>query len=155
MTPIAEPTHPTDDKIQQRIILVIKFTAAFLAMLYFAGLFQRWFYPWWTFVFGTFLVGATVLKYHPNAAFNIGFLAMFTQWFYNISIADTNNRQILSERLSTLLGVPEIVIMLVCAVWAAILGGVSARAGHYFRGMIRTYLAQKNSTHSPTSQSEE
>lgn len=114
----------------------MKFLVALLLTLmlaFIAGLFL----PWWSIALVAFLVATLVIQ-GPGRAFLAGFFALFMLWGVLAWWIDIKNESILSMKIAELLGVgqPSLLVLLT-AVVAALVGGLAAMSGSYFRRLMR------------------
>lgn len=114
---------------------MMKFITALLltALLSFAiGLFT--FLPWYSFVFCALIVAATV---HQKAwkAFLAGFVAIFILWFVLVFMKDNANEHLLSTKVAEILPLSGnyFLLQIITAIVGALLGGMGALTGSYFR----------------------
>lgn len=113
----------------------MKFITALLltALLSFAiGLFT--FLPWYSFIFCALIVAATVHQ-KPWKAFAAGFTAIFVLWFLLVFIKDSANEHLLSTKVAAILplGGNYFLLQIITAFVGALLGGMAALTGSYFR----------------------
>jgi hypothetical protein len=90
--------------------------------------------PWWSLALVAFVVAALIHQ-RAGKAFLSGFLALFLLWGILAFIIDANNDHVLSVKVAELLplGGSSLLLILVTALIAGLVGGLAAMAGSYVR----------------------
>ncbi|MBO9563977.1 MAG: hypothetical protein J7621_14435 [Niastella sp.] len=90
--------------------------------------------PWWSLAAAAFIVAALIPQ-KPWKAFLSGFLGLFLLWGILAAWIDMKNQHILSQKMAQIfpLGGSYILLILVTALVAAIVGGFGALTGSYVR----------------------
>ena len=90
--------------------------------------------PWWSLALVAFLVAALIHQ-RAGKAFLSGFLGLFLLWGILAFVIDANNDHVLSVKVAGLLplGGSSILLILVTAFIAGLVGGLAAMAGSYVR----------------------
>lgn len=101
-----------------------------VTLAYLAGLVL----PWWGFVAILFLVSA-FLNQKNITSFLSGFISMFLLWLVLAWVIDSQNNQILSQRVATLLPLNgnSMLLMILTGAIGGVLGGMAALSGSYLR----------------------
>jgi hypothetical protein len=99
---------------------------------YVSGLFEI--LPWWTFTISSFIV-ALAIHQKPFKAFGAAFVALFLLWGILAFIIDIANEHILSSKMAQVLplGGSSIAIIILTAFIGALVAGLAALSGSYFR----------------------
>ena|SRR5579859_7988358 len=90
--------------------------------------------PWWGFAIAAFLVSALIPQ-KPGLAFLSGFLALFLLWGGLAWSIDAANGSILSRKIAEILplGGSPVLLILVTALVAALVGGGASLSGSYLQ----------------------
>ncbi|MBV9986498.1 MAG: hypothetical protein JO301_02395 [Chitinophagaceae bacterium] len=118
-----------------KIIVAILLTA-FLA--YVLGLYTA--FPWWSFVFTSFLVAVAVHQ-RGGRAFLSGFLGLFLLWAVLAILKDAANQHVLSTKVASVLplGGSYLILILVTGIVGGLVSGFAALAGSFMRKHRRRY----------------
>jgi hypothetical protein len=112
-----------------KIIAAIILTA-FLA--YVLGLYSA--FPWWSFVFTSFVV-AVAIHQRGGKAFLAGFLGLFLLWSILALLKDSANEHVLSTKVAQVLplGGSYLILILVTGIVGGLVSGFAALAGSFMR----------------------
>jgi len=90
--------------------------------------------PWWSIAIAAF-ISVLLIPLASSRAFLAGFVGVFLLWFLLALWIDIKNQHILSVKIAEIfpLGGSSFAIILVTAVIGALVGGLGALSGSYFR----------------------
>ena len=102
-------------------------------MAFVAGLYT----PWWGIAIAAFVVSAAIPQ-KPAFSFLSGFLGVFLLWEVLAWWIDNKNNGILSQKISTLIGLggSSVLLIVVTSIIGALVAGFAALAGTYLRRLI-------------------
>ncbi|MFM8806335.1 MAG: hypothetical protein ACKOD1_03160 [Sphingomonadales bacterium] len=94
--------------------------------------------PWWGFVVGSALVGATVGQ-SATKTFAAGFLGMFMAWGGLAWWIDWQNHSLLSQKIAFVLplGGSAAALLFITGLLGGLLSGLAALCGHYARARVQ------------------
>ncbi len=93
--------------------------------------------PWWGIAVVAFAV-CLFFSTKGTSAFFSGFLGIFLLFFIASLIIDTQNAQLLSKKICSLFGLPQISLLLIfiTALVGGLVGGFSGMTGYYFKKLF-------------------
>jgi hypothetical protein len=93
--------------------------------------------PWWGIAVAAFLVSAAIPQ-RPAFSFLSGFLGVFLLWEVLAWWIDNKNNGILSQKVSSLLGMGNstVLLIVITSILGALVAGFGALAGSYTRRLI-------------------
>ena len=94
------------------------------------------FFPWWSVVICAFFVGA-IMRTRGINAFLSGFLGVGLLWLIAAWIIDAQSSAVLSEKVAAIFQLNQsVLIIVITAFTGAIVGGLGALSGNYFRDIF-------------------
>lgn len=121
----------------------MKFTLQLVLTLLFAWLLQS-FFPWWSAVISSFIIGVLLSKNSGVKSFSAGFLAIFLLWNIYALMIDVTTQSILTEKIARIFTLNNKYILILIT---GIIGGLPSGFGALTGNQLRKVFKKKQNSH--------